>query len=444
MAGVKKLRIRPSSVPQIVRDPLYRSATALIASNAANGVLGLLYWIVAARLYSAGDVGRGGTGISALLVVSLLGWAGLHGTLVRFIPASGRGLSRLVRTSYLMASAVGLVAGVVFLLAIATFVEPLRFLTDSWGLAFLAAIVVWCVFALQDGTLIGLRRAEWVPIENTVFGIVKIALLVAFAELGMNEWGIVASWTIGAALLVVPVNLFLFLKLLPSHAEANAGRTAGTAPQLIRFSVGNHISQLLIGLPDGLMPVIVLQLAGAQAAAFFYAPRTIILSLRQVTISIANALTAEGAADEPGFAALSRRAAIFSALIFLPLTLLLLVGGEPLLDLFGPEYAENGLTLLRLFAIGLLPLAFVSLYLAAARVRRQVGRLVALGVVWSSVALGLGAVLIPEQGINGAGVAWLTAQVCTAFAAIAMSALGILEGAEARPPSSLEQSNLSR
>lgn len=416
----------------LAKNSLYRNASALILSNVSNGVLGLAYWVIAARLYSADDLGRGAAGVSALLFVSLLGWAGLQGALIRFIPAQGRSVFGLVRANYLAASSIGVLAGVVFLLIAHEFIADLDFLSASWGVAFIAAIVAWCVFSLQDGVLIGLRRAEWVPAENAIFSVLKMGLLVVFAAFGAGPWGIVGSWALGAAVLVAPVNLLLFLRLLPQHVErSRQTETKVDVRSVARFSAGNHVSQLLAGLPDAVMPVIVLQLAGSQASAFFYAPRTIILALRQVAISIANALTAEGAAAEVGLERLTRRAAIFAGAVFVPIVVLLLVAAGPILSMFGSEYAENGDSLLRYMALGVFPLAFTMLYMAVARVRQQVARLVALGAVWSTASLGVSFALIPGLGITGAGIAWLAAQVLVAVFAGVMSLLGLLAGGTA-------------
>ena len=50
--------------------------------------------------------------------------------------------------------------------------------------------------------LIGLGRADWVLVENVVFGVVKIVLLVALAT-ALPDEGIFASWTLPLILIVV-------------------------------------------------------------------------------------------------------------------------------------------------------------------------------------------------------------------------------------------------
>ena len=36
--------------------------------------------------------------------------------------------------------------------------------------------LLWGVFSLQDAALTGLRQAHWVPVENAIFGVLKLAL----------------------------------------------------------------------------------------------------------------------------------------------------------------------------------------------------------------------------------------------------------------------------
>ena len=49
-----------------LRDPLYRNGYALVLSSAATSVLGILYWVLAARLYSTAVIGVNSALLSAL------------------------------------------------------------------------------------------------------------------------------------------------------------------------------------------------------------------------------------------------------------------------------------------------------------------------------------------------------------------------------------------
>ena len=72
----------------------------------------------------------------------------------------------------------------------------------------------------------------WVPLENGLYGIGKIALLVALAPV-TPEYGIIVSWFLPALVLLPPVNLLIFRRLLRRHtapAEGHHERRAGDPP----------------------------------------------------------------------------------------------------------------------------------------------------------------------------------------------------------------------
>jgi O-antigen/teichoic acid export membrane protein len=405
-----------------LRVPLYRSSSALVLTTVFNAGLGLVFWTLAARLYSVEDVGKGAAAVASLQLVSMLGCTGLTPALIRLVPPSRSGTRRLVQWIYLAGVMLALVCGAGLLVATELFIEPL----SVPGIVYLVAIPIFVLFTLQDGALIGLRREALVPAENAVYGIVKIVLLVAFSTGG--AWGIFVSWSVSAVLLVVPINLLLFLKFIPQHASQPRGEQEEfSLSEVRRFAGGNHISGLLMAVPDFLMPIIVLQIEGAENTAFFYAAWSLVWPLRLVGVNIANAFTAQAASDESRVGDLWYKGSLLILAIFVPLVLILALGSHPLLRfLFGREYATNGDTLMRLLAPGLLPFAFVALAVALARVRRQLGRLLVLSAAYSAVSLPLSVALISANGVNGAGVAWLVSQVAVGVIALGIWRLGLL------------------
>jgi O-antigen/teichoic acid export membrane protein len=413
-----------ASLTGLTRIPLYRSSFALVLTTVINAGLGLIFWTLAARLYSTEEVGRAAAAVAALQLVSMLGCTGLTPALVRLIPPSRAGTRRLVLGTYATGVTIAVLAGICVVLATNLGIEPLA----VPGYAYLLAIPIFALFTLQDGALIGLRREGLVPVENAAYGVVKIALLVAFSTAG--AWGIFVSWSITAFLLVVPVNLLLFLKFIPVHSAREAGAGREFRPgDIVRFAGANHVSGLLMALPDFLMPIIVLQAAGAQENAFFYAAWSLVWPLRLIASNIANAFTAQAAEDDSRARDLLIKAGLLALAIFAPLVVFLIVAAHPLLRyLFGSEYAENGDLAMRLLAPGLLASAFLNLAVAFARVKRQVGRLVFLSVTYTALSLPLSIALVSWQGIDGAGAAWLLSQVAMATIALGVWALGLLRG----------------
>src|SRR5207248_9180669 len=97
-------------------DPLLRNGYALIINVGATSVLGLLYWILAARLYSPAEVGVGNAAISLMqLLAGIGGQLTFAAALARFIPRAGGESKRLAFFSYLLAGTAGALEGLVYI-----------------------------------------------------------------------------------------------------------------------------------------------------------------------------------------------------------------------------------------------------------------------------------------------------------------------------------------
>jgi O-antigen/teichoic acid export membrane protein len=72
-----------------VANPLYRTGYALTLSSGLTSVLGLAYWLLAARFYPAEVVGMNSAAIAAMTFLSGLAGLSLDGAYVRFVPRLG-------------------------------------------------------------------------------------------------------------------------------------------------------------------------------------------------------------------------------------------------------------------------------------------------------------------------------------------------------------------
>jgi O-antigen/teichoic acid export membrane protein/thymidylate kinase len=404
-----------------VRTPLFGSAYALILSSASTSALGLLYWTLAARLYDASIVGVNAAAISTMTFISYLAQLNMAGALTRFIPAAGPATGRLIVRAYVAATLLSGVAATVFVLVLAGLTSPALALLDQpigagW---FVLATMAWSLFALQDGALTGLRRTAWVPVENIVFAITKIVLLVLFVGSAAVASGIFASWTIPAALLLVPVNVAIFRRFVPRHPDLGPG--AGREIRLgaiLPFLAGDYAGSLFTSAAVGLLPLIVLSVVGASASAYFFVGWTIAYSLQLVSINMATSLMVEGSARRERLAADSRRMTILLLRLQVPAVAAVFLLAPIILHIFGEEYAKETESLLRILALAVIPHGLNAIYLAVARVRRQVGRIVLVQGTLAGLVLSLSVMLLPELGITGVGVAWLAAQSVVAVVVV--------------------------
>jgi O-antigen/teichoic acid export membrane protein/thymidylate kinase len=400
-----------------VRTPLYGGAYALILSSGSTSALGMVYWTLAARLYLPSVVGVNAAVISSMTFLSYLAQLNMSGALSRFTPTAGRATRRLIASAYLSAGALSAAAALIFLVGIQRWAPEASGLVAGGPIAvwFVVGTVAWSIFALQDGALTGLRQTIWVPISNTVFAVAKIVLLALFAT-GTIGFGIFASWTIPAALLIVPVNLLIFLRFVPRHVAARSARMmeAGTR-QIVRYLVGDYVGSLLVNASVSLLPLIVLATLGAEASAYFYIGWTIAYSLQLMSLNIATSLMVEGAARRETLDIDSRRSLVLLIRIQVPLVIGVFVFAGFILRLFGEQYQDESEGLLRVLTLAVLPHGVNAIFLSVARVRRQVGRIVVIQGALAGLSLSLSWVLLGPLGILGVGIAWLLAQSLVAL-----------------------------
>lgn len=384
-----------------LRSPVVRASFALILNTGVNGVLGLAYWVVAARVLPSEIVGAGAAAVSALLFVSSLGWAGMQFVLIRYVPVAGRHTGRLVVGVYAIATLVAVTVCLGFLVVVADSPD-LGFIVDSpvAATAFAGAVAVWVVFSLQDAVLIGIGRTGWVPVENAIFGAAKLGLLLLLAPLS-SPWVLLVSWILAAAALAVVVNSIIALR-----TRRHGGGTLPGPRQLARFAGEQHVISLLIAAPDSLVPLLIVATLGPTANAHYYAAWTVSFSLRLIIVNIGSALTAESARSTAARRSADRHAGWLTAALVIPIVIGTLAVAPLVMQLYGDEYVA-GTNVLRLFALGIGPFSVVALYIARERVAERGGRAAMVALLGTGLTLAIDVIAIPLLGIVGAGLGWL-------------------------------------
>ncbi|MET9296029.1 lipopolysaccharide biosynthesis protein [Streptomyces sp. NPDC003077] len=387
-------------------SPLFRNAYALMLNTGISGVLGLGFWLVAARYYTESAVGQGSAAIAAMKLLAGLTAVTLTGALARFIPVAGRMTGRLVAGTYAGSSLIVAFAAGVFLVTLDLWGPSYRFLHGTLnGLGFIVAVVAWSLLTLQDGVLTGLRNALWVPAGNFVFSVGKLALLVAFAA-ALPTAGVFVSWVAAIALSVVPLGWLVFRKLVPRHVRKTE-RTARppSLKEMGRFLAGDYTGSLFSLAVVYLVPVIVASQVSSADNAYFYITTTIGGTVNLLAINMGASLTVEGSHDPARLAANTRAALGRMARIMLPVALVLFVGAPHILGVFGKGYADAATPLLRWFAVGAVLRVVMEVYFAVLRAQSRTSGLAYLQGLLCFLVLGLTLILLPRMGLTGAGVA---------------------------------------
>jgi O-antigen/teichoic acid export membrane protein len=410
-------RIWTNRVLAHLRTPLYRNGYALLLNAVSTSALGVLYWILAARFYSIEAVGINSAAISTMIFLASAARLYLDGALIRFLPRSGAAATRLIQYSYVVGGVAAALVGAFFILGLDFWAPALGFLHTSPALSvgFVLATIATCIFVQQDGVLIGLRQAHWVPVENTLFASAKILLLIVLAR-RFPDYGIFASWVIPLLLSLIPVNLLIFRKLVPRHIQENHEPEVGIgAQQIIHYAGGLYAGFIFSAASLRLLPLIVLQVVGSSAAAFFTLPWMIVTSLQVVIPSMMGPLTVEASREQSQLVKYSRQAFAQTARLLVPVVLFMVIAAPYLLGLFGQSYASEAGLLLQLLSLATLPQIVTGLYFGIARVHRSVGGVIAVHASLFIMNLTLSYVFLNMFGITGVGIAWLISQVVVAF-----------------------------
>ncbi|HEY4276763.1 MAG TPA: hypothetical protein VGM91_01015 [Conexibacter sp.] len=398
-------------------DPLLRSANALIVSTIAASGFGIAYWIVAARTYPEHVLGVQSAAISTMLMLSNFAQMNMFFSLGRFVPTAGRETGRLITSVYAASVALSAALGIGFVVLAPLVSESLAtlFTGPVMAVAFVVGVALWSVFALQDGVLTALRRASWVPVENALFGLVKLVLLFAFAAVFVSG-GIFASWTIPMLLAIVPVNLLIYRRVLRARASSDAPAGAFSFASIRRFVAVDYVGGLFLQSYTTALPLVIVATLGARANAEFYVAYVVIAAVDLVSVNLATSLLVEGAHDEARLAEYTRRIVRRSAQLLVPAVIVIELGAPYFTQALGHEYANASTALLRLLALGSLARMLNIVYMSVMRVHRRVWRVVATQAALSVIVLSLTLALSPGMGVNGVGVAWLTAQLAVAVA----------------------------
>ncbi len=193
---------------------------------------------------------------------------------------------------------------------------------------------------------------------------------------------------------------------------------------IIHFSLGNHVAEVLNALPYPVILIIITNLLGsADQAAFFGMPWLIASLLFAVPLMTGVSLYAEGSHFEERLRKdLIKALRFLIPLLFFGILFVWFLGGW-ILALIGPNYAAEGTSLLRILALSTIFVAVNHIFLSVARVKKWIRLIIVLMAYVTLSTFAISYWTIPVFGIEGAGIAWLIAQGTAASAIVGFFAL---------------------
>ncbi|MFR9802528.1 phosphotransferase [Pseudonocardia sp. RS010] len=421
---------RPRIGGDATRSAAHRDGLALVLGSGLTAAVGLVYWVLAARLFPADVVGLNQAALSAVMLLGGVAHLNMTYALLRFVPVAGRAARRMVIGGYLAAGGIAALAGLAFASGARWWAPDLVAAVgqDRLTVFFVLATPVWALFTVQDHVLTGIRRARVVPLENGVFALLKVGLLVA-ALLAAVTGAIAVSWMVATALLVLVVNVWLLARALPRFAgeqEATGGTVERvTVRDLAGFVRADYAGAIFQQAAMFGMPVLVLGRLGPEANGAYGIVWQVAQALFVVSSGMNQSMVAHSAADAaaPDAVESARRATIRRSLtLVLPGALVVAAGAPLILSVFGVGYAREGAAALALTALAAVPYAVTSATVSAARVRRRGAVQFAVPATAAVLVIGGSWLLLPVLGILGAGLAWLLGQSLVALVIVVVTA----------------------
>jgi O-antigen/teichoic acid export membrane protein len=399
---------------QVVNDPLTRTALPLLINIGSNGALGVAYWMVAARLYDTTTVATNSAIIAAMTTISGITQLNLNQTLPVLVPRDREHARRIIARVYGAVTAFALLVLAAFAFLVLPHLGRLSgALSDKTHLAlFVAGVLVFNLFALQDAALISLRRQQLIPFENAVFGVLKLLLLFPLLTLAPGL-GIYASWVIPLALLVPVISVVIFRRR-PQEAAVTARPVSTKGVGILALDYLGYL--FLIGATF-FLPVIGLELLPTLGAAVFAIAWQTSSTIDLLASNVGAALTVETSyGGDPK--ALRRTAVRHGLLLVSGVAIAGAIVAPWILSLYGPQYRAEGVLTLQLLLLAGIPRCLATFAIAEARAHREIGFIVRLRAQNFVVALGLAVLLTPTLGVTGMGLAWLCAQLLSGSVAL--------------------------
>lgn len=397
----------------VAAEPVLHNGHVLTMSSLLTASLGAIFWLLATSWYSVRDVGIGYAVLAAATLLSGIGQLNLNDVLIRFLPSAGRHSRRLVLRCYAAAVTASALAALAFLLLVPRLTPNLEFLRSPlYAIGFVAGTAGYAVFVLQDGSLTGLRRPGWVLGENALFAVVKTLLLALFAFWALGS-GILLSWVGALAVSLLVTSTYLLRRALPVHQRRTP--TAAPPPGLLGYAAADYTGFLFRLAAYNLVPLLVLDQLGPEQNAYFSLAWVIAYTLFLATYNMGSSLIVEAAGNPARLAEHTRTVLRHSGALIAAGVAVVVAVAPWLLRLFGPGYAAEGTTLVRLLALSALPNLVLGVAVDVARSRRQLRRVVGLQAALCVLVIGLTVLLLPPLGLTGVGLAWLLAECAIAL-----------------------------
>ncbi len=393
----------------MIGGTLYKNAIYLISTTLVGGGFGFFFWFVVARFYTPDEVGMASAVISSMLLLAMFSCLGFKMALIRFLPTSRKG-NDMINSCFTIGILLSVVLGTMFWLLRDIVASSLTTLLDDpvFVVIFIIFTTTTTLIGLSDGVFISKRVAKYVLYRDFVYGLLKIPLPVFLTVFGAS--GIFFAWGISATLLFI-LSMVFFMRKAVGEYRPQLMVDWNIIRDMVYFSVGNHLAGIFTNAPGFILPLMIANMLSPSMAAYFYVSWMMMTLVYVIPVAMSSSFLAEASLDESRVREQMLKSFKFIFALLTPAILFVFFLADWLLLLFGKQYSENAVALLRLLALASIPLAFNTVYVTLKNIRKEVKAVVIINGVIAASALVLSYFLMDKMELVGVGAAWIISQL---------------------------------
>ena len=333
---------------------LFTTFGYLVANQGAVAVIGLVYWAVATHLFGPTEVGLSAAAASTALLLAAVGALGIPLLLLAEIESVD-----VTERRVLFTTGNAIAAFVVLIMAIGTIAlspwlgQSLRIIGADPAMAalFVVGSVATMAGLTLDGAAVGLHRGAAQLWRGSLSSILKLACVgVLVLASTRTSTGLIFAWAMAFV-----VAFFVCMPMLGlEHSRAGEGTLTHREALVRRFgklSLQHHVLNLSISSVSYIVPLTATLLISPSDVAYFSAAFLLGSAMMVIPYLLALSLFAERSGD-PGLLHRNvRRTFPLGLALIGGMILVVEIAAPYALRLFGPAYAENGTTALRLLIL---------------------------------------------------------------------------------------------
>ncbi len=376
-----------------------------MASTAIVSVIGFIFWIVNARLFTPSMVGVSTDLISVSSLIITLSFFGLTNGLIHYFSKTIN-KDHIINTSLSVISLFSVLFSLIFLFFLPRLSPELVFLRQNtfYIVTFIIIVIFSASSTLFENVFIAYRQAKYVLIKNVITGFTK--LLLPFLFVALAGYGIFLSFGV-AFMITVFACIMILSKKFNYHFSLHIDYAI--LHRIARFSLANHLATICNSLPVLLLPLIITNRLNAQSAAYFYMPLMIVNILHIIPKSVSQSLFAEGSHDELTIATHLKKSIKTIFVLLIPAIICVNLVGKYVLLAFGKGYSHEGLIVLHLLTIGSI---FVSCNIVVdtlLNITHHHKAYVFMNV-FNAASIIISCTLLALLGLRGIGYGWIIGQ----------------------------------